>query len=283
MFISLMSCKSSVTSQNVILTSTDMWYRLNKNQSILFTYGVVFAEVEDLSIPLSLNGLKVALTEDSFDIVIGSLLYKEKDGTPLNDRRYDDCFLFNLTPKDIHDFISSGSFLETLFDRIQDKLPFWLRLQKSGTGLISITDLKTELIYGQNVDRLPECIGAPVYKDRLYSVFRFGTEMSFSIYGNRIQIPAPLKGKKFCLIIDMCHKLGGTIFLMIPKESRNLLDKADYFNGLARNGLRIRPKGIGMSLANDINVSYKKSEFKLWNGAEVFRYRYEYAKLLLLL
>lgn len=275
MFVSLMSCRDSGTGLSLMLTSTDKWYRLNTNQSILYTYGIVFAEVGDLSVPVSITGMKVVSTGDNFDIVTASSLYKEEDGTELTDQHNDDCLSLSLTPKDIHDFISSGSFLGTFFDRIQDKLPSWLQFSKSGVGLISVTDLKTDLIYGKNIDSLPECIGAPVFKDRLYTVFRFGTDMSFSIYGDRIYVPAPFEGEKFCIIIDICHNMGGTIFLMIPQESRNLLDKSDYFIELAKNGLRLRPKGIGLSLTRDINVHYKTSELNLWNGDEMFRYRYE--------
>lgn len=275
MFVSLMSCKGgSETSLNLMLTSTDIWYRLNTNQSILYTYGIVFAEVDNISVPISLTGMNVISTGKNFDIVIGSLTYREEDGTALKDRHYHDCLLHSLTPKDIHDFVSSGSFLGTFFDRIQDKLPPWLRFSKSGVGLLSVTDLKTDLVYGQNIDSLPECIGAPVFKDRLYNVFRFGTDMSFSIYGNRIQVPAPLQGEKFCMIIDICHNTGGTIFLMIPEKSKHLLDKADYFIALAKKGTRLRPKGIGLSLVNGIKVNYKTSELNLWSGEEMFRYRY---------
>jgi hypothetical protein len=51
-------------------------------------------------------------------------------------------------------------------DELQAKLPDWLRLSKSGTGLLAVTDLKTDLIRGNNMNTIQECRDAPVHKDR---------------------------------------------------------------------------------------------------------------------
>jgi hypothetical protein len=70
----------------------------------------------------------------------------------------------------------------------------------------------------------------PVHKDRLYNVFRFGTELSISIYGNQIRLPAPVSGNKCCVIVDFCQDSGGTVFFMLPQESRNMLDNFFFSN-----------------------------------------------------
>ncbi|CAC5372376.1 Signal peptide, CUB and EGF-like domain-containing protein 2,Fibrillin-2,Matrilin-2,Multiple epidermal growth factor-like domains protein 6 [Mytilus coruscus] len=238
MFVSLMSCKGSETNLNLMLTSTDMWYRLNTNQSILYTNGIVFAEVDDISVPISLTGMNVISTGKNFDIVIGSITYREEDGTALKDRHYHDCSLLSLTPK--------------IFMILFHLVPFWEPFS---------IEFKTSFHLGYD------------FQNQVSDCYRFGTEMSFSIYGDRIQVPAPLQGEKFCMIIDICHNIGGTIFLMIPEKLRNLLDKADYFIALAKKGIRLRPKGIGLSLVNEIKVNYKTSELNLWSGEEMFRYR----------
>jgi hypothetical protein len=242
------------------------------NQSVFYTVGIIFVEINDLSIPVSLTGITVISTTLNFELITSSSLYNENDGITIDDRLDNECLLFDITPKDLHDFITSGSFLGTVFDRLNIKLPPWLQFSKSGVGMISVTDLKTDLIFGRHIDRFQDCRGAPVFGDRLYNVFRFGTDMTFSIYGRMFNLPPPLDGNKLCFIIDICQSNGGTVILMLPPESRNLLDNIDIFSTM--QGLRFRPRGIGLSLSRDINVHYRTTELELWNGDELFRYPY---------
>ena len=161
-----------------------------------------------------------------FEMVIGSLRYSEHNGSVLNHVHNYDCLSFKLSPKDIHDLITSGSCMLTFFDELQAKLPDWLRFSKSGTGLLAVTDLKTDLIRGSNMNSIQECRDSPhVHKDRLYNVLGFGTELFISIYGNQIRLPAPVSGNKLCVIVDFCQDSGGTVFFMLPQELRNMLDK----------------------------------------------------------
>ncbi|XP_052081717.1 uncharacterized protein LOC127719541 isoform X3 [Mytilus californianus] len=272
-FVNLMSCQGVGNGLEIKLSSTDSWYRLNSNSSVHYTYGIVFAEAEEFSIPISVSGLVVATTSFSFELFTGSVLYLETDGTKLSDMHDDNCLLFNTTPKDIYDFVSSGSFIGTVFDSLRNKLPSWLQFSKSGVGLLSVTDLKTHLTYGNNVDKFQECYGAPVFNNRLYNVFIFGSDISFSIYGDQIHMPAPLRNNKFCVIVDICQNLGGTIFIMLPAETGAELSKVGIFSDLTKTGLTLTPRGIGLSLGKDINVHYKTSELELWNGDEMFYYR----------
>ena len=244
-----------------------------ENEPISFyTLGIIFVEINDLSIPVSLTGITVISTTLNFELITSSSLYNENDGITIDDRLDNECLLFDITPKDLHDFITSGSFLGTVFDRLNIKLPPWLQFSKSGVGMISVTDLKTDLIFGRHIDRFQDCRGAPVFGDGLYNVFWFGTDMSFSIYGRMFNLPPPLDGNKLCLIVDICQSNGGTVILMLPPESRNLLDDIDIFSTM--EGLRFRPRGIGLSLSRDINVLYHTTELELWNGDELFRYSY---------
>ena len=85
-------------------------------------------------------------------------------------------------------------------------------------------------------------------------------------------IPPPLDGNKLCLIVGICQSDGGTVILMLPPESRNLLDDIDIFSTM--EGLRFRPRGIGLTLSRDIDVLYRTTELEIWNGYELFRYPY---------
>ncbi|CAG2256339.1 unnamed protein product [Mytilus edulis] len=211
-FTTLMSCKGAGNGLEIQLSSTDSWYRHNTNMSIQYTYGIVFAEIDNFSIPISVSGLIVVIKTGKFELITGSVQYSETDGTQISDMHDENCMLFSTTPKDIYDFVSSGSFLGSVFESLKNKLPSWLQFSKSGVGLLSVADLKTNVVYGNSIDTIYECTGAPVFNDRLYSVFVFGTDMAINIYGNRIHVPEPLQGNKFCIIVDICQNTGGTVF-----------------------------------------------------------------------
>ncbi|VDH99149.1 Hypothetical predicted protein [Mytilus galloprovincialis] len=269
-FTTLMSCQGAGNGLEIQLSSTDSWYRHNTNTSIQYTYGIVFAEIDNFSISISVSGLIVVIKTGKFELITGSVQYPETDGTQLSDMHDENCMFFSTTPKDIYDFVSSGSFLGTVFESLKNKLPSWLQFSKSGVGLLSVADLKTNVVYGNNIDTIHACTGAPVFDDRLYSVFVFGTDMAINIYGKRIHVPGPLEGNKFCVIVDICQNTGGTVFLMLPQESRNLLDDLELLKDMR---VRLRPTGIGLSLLQGVKVHYKTSKLELWNGDEYFQYR----------
>jgi hypothetical protein len=52
----------------------------------------------------------------NFELITGSSLYNKNEGIAIDDRHDNECLLFDITPKDVHDLITSGSFLGTVFD-----------------------------------------------------------------------------------------------------------------------------------------------------------------------
>ena len=268
----LTQCKDG-NNIEVHLSSTSDWYELNSNSNVKFTLGIVFVEVNDLALPISLNGVEVVLGQDNFVINLGANGNVPADGQPLPVTRTDDCISFLFTASDIFEFISSVSFLKSFFDRLIAALPPWLGFTSTEFSSIDVNDLKTDLVYGHAMDDVLWCKGAPVIPSHLYSVFRFSSEFTLSLYGNDVNIPKPLNGRKFCLIVDICHKYGGSIFLMIPPESRDLLSEFDLFKNLTTSqGLTIKPRGLGLSVVKGVNVHYQETELELWNGDTFFTY-----------
>jgi hypothetical protein len=49
----------------------------------VYTYGVVFIEVNKLSLPISLSGMEVVSSTKGFEMMIGSLRHSEHNGTLL--------------------------------------------------------------------------------------------------------------------------------------------------------------------------------------------------------
>ena len=82
-----------------------------------------------------------------------------------------------------------------------------------------------------------------------------------------------MDGNPFCLLVDTCQEFGGSVFLILPDESRDLLTNLRAFRSLkSKYGIQIRPIGIGISTATRITVTSETNSLQLWNGDEMFEY-----------
>ncbi|XP_060569042.1 uncharacterized protein LOC132727521 [Ruditapes philippinarum] len=258
---------------DVFMSSTSPWYQLQLNKSIIYTFGIVFVEVNKLALPVSIAGMEIYKSNDSFAIKMGSLALNEKDGLAYGNKRNSDCLNFAITPRDIRDFLMSSSFMKSVFQNIEDILPDWLKFSQFGTDILNVNDLHTELLPGNEI-KTGTCRGAPVYGNRLYTVLKFGSSFSLSLYGNDVVLPKVITNEQFCLIIDICQDYGGSLFLIIPNESRNMLKKLNIIGQFTRKyGIEIQPAGIGVSLLNHINVKSTATSLQLWNGDQLFNYQ----------
>lgn len=255
------------------MSSTSPWYQLQSNKSIIYTFGIVFVEVNLVSLPVSISGMEIVKTNDNFAIKTGSLTLNTKDGEEVGDERQNGCLKFEITPRDIHDFLTSLSFMKTVFQNLEKILPDWLKFTQSGTDILNVNDLYTELLQGDEI-QTGICRGAPLYENRLYTVLKFGSSFSISLYGEQVALPKLTKNNQFCLIIDICQDYGGSLFLIIPTESRHFLNNFTIFSQMRRKyGIEIQPIGIGLSLLNHINVQASTTSLQLWNGDSVFDYQ----------
>ncbi|XP_060569041.1 uncharacterized protein LOC132727520 [Ruditapes philippinarum] len=258
---------------DVLMSSTSPWFQLRSNNAIKYTFGIVFVEVNTLYLPVSLTGIRVEQSSNNFAIVTGSLALHDIDGVAIGNERKVDCFSFTTTPRDIHDFLMSSSFLKSVFNSLENILPDWLRFSQTGTDILSINDLQTELLRGNEIQTGP-CQGAPLYEHHLYTVLKFGSSFSINLYGDEILIPRLNKNTQFCLIIDICQHYGGSWFLIIPDESRDIFKNFRMIDIFRQSyGLDVRPYGIGLSLLNLINVPNHGKSHKLWRGDSYFNYQ----------
>lgn len=232
---------------------------------------MVFLESGDLTLPVSISGVEVISMDSNFELKYGSLKYGENRGKKLANNRTNNCFYFEITPKDVHQLI--GAFLPTVFESMTDILPNWLQFTNNRTVGLSVTDLKTDLFYGRDIDSKTECKGAPVRENNKYSLFRIGTNMAITIFGNKITIPESISGQKFCLILDICQDNGGTVFFIVPADSEDMLQKFDLFKLLySKHGVKFRPAGFGLSLSKQINVQDRRTHVEVWNGDNFIHY-----------
>ena len=257
----------------IYLSSTSDWYKLKSNRQLVYTDGIAFAEVNSLTVPVSLQGVEVTLTEGDFEIKLGAGKYPDNAGESVGNIRTEDCWQFDLTSKDIFNFVQASSFLRKYLYSLLETLPDWIKLQPTNDTVLDVQGLKSELIYGRDMEKIDWCRGAPVLTDHLYNVFLFDTSFAISIYDNPLTIPKPVSQKKFCLIVDLCHNYGGTVFLLIPKESQDKFSDVDVLKEIyEKNKVKILPRGVGLSVVRGVNVHQKTQSVQMWNGDHIFNY-----------
>ncbi|KAH3768769.1 hypothetical protein DPMN_169986 [Dreissena polymorpha] len=268
-YIIMSTCDEN--SDNIILSSTSDWLELQSNNDVVFTFGITFVEIKTIVLPLSISGLQVNLK--SMRIVSGSLQYSSADGIKTGDERAQNCWTFDITPKDIHDIVQSFAFTRTFFNNIQDILPSWLQFSHTEDVVISANILQTEIRTGAEINS-GVCKGAPLIPSRFYNVFQLGHGFSINIYGQNLTIPRPFSNKIYCIITDICEDLVNTIFIILPEGSRDVLDELRIFKSLKQSmGVIIRPTGIGLSLDQRIQNNWETTEINFWRGDdELFAY-----------
>lgn len=254
----------------VYFASTSPWYKLISDPNIVYTLGIVFVKVNSFSVPVSLRGMEFKSTNEEFALYYG-VQYIPANGTLIENDLSPMCQTFEFSERDFLDFVSVDSYTKTLLVSLYQVLPDWLKFEKSSTEVLSVKDIKTDLVYGRNMDNVQLCDGAPVLPNHLYTVFRFDTGFKLRVLGDVVNFPKTYKSWKYCLIVDMCQNYGGTVFLMIPEESRDILSNLQIMQVLKeKQNIHIYPRGIGISLVNGVNANYHSFSSELWNGDNLF-------------
>ena len=263
----------------IILSSTSKWYRLKSNPKTFYTTGIVFNEVTSVSLPMSLNGVEIVIQSGKYTIENGAISRAANEIDELVTGYINTTNALDFTKRDIFELVSGQSFLKTYVDSLLSILPSWVSLTLNGNSAIEVHDLKTELVYGHSMEQHKNCHGAPVFEQHIYNVFIFGSQFSLSVYNNKIDLPKPLNGYKFCLIVDIYQSQGSSIFLIVPDESKHILNQFEVFQKLIKyQNISVLPRGIGISTSKGVSVHHHTKELEFWNGDAMFKYRYDIFK-----
>ncbi|XP_064613092.1 uncharacterized protein LOC135476878 [Liolophura sinensis] len=261
----------SLQGEDYKFTSTSQWYRLNSNPNIFFTKGVTFSSVGNLSVPMSVNGLEVnvnnELTVGPVSGLRGPNVGSAVSGEVIRRARQ---ATFELSVKDINDFIKKHSLLKQVFAFLQLLLPPWLRMFVATNSPQPF--FFAQIATGSTVKKLRYCAGAPVNDDSRYHVFRFTHAIVLTLVNQDVYLPE-LHSEQYCIILDLYKDFGTTFMMMFPDKAAALLAEVEVFKKLKEDsGVKVFPNGIGFSLFRKLNVRPIGSELELWNGDETFKY-----------
>lgn len=201
----------------ILLSSTLPWYQLISNQSVIFTHGAVFIEINALSVPFSLAGVNIVHNQDDMSVITG-VTFDRRIGIPYGENRTQSCLPTDYSSREIPQIVMNY-LSQTLVGELNKHLPSALQFLDDGFTLLKLKDIRADLLKGSDVQKM-ECHGAPLYEDHLYTVFRFGRNFSMTWFGKRINFLPLTNNEMYCFIIDICTDLGRSAFLMLPENSK---------------------------------------------------------------
>ena len=269
-------CKLSVI-ENVCHTdltfqSSCQWTMFNDDKWI--SNGVVFVSNSLVSLPLSINGLSIESTTNTFQYYL-SPNYQSfpRECLSCNKTSYDcqsidSSISFEL--QDIELFLKSQSLTNTFASLMVSFIPEWLSvaiLPKNGMDeSYSDYDYFSLLLSKKEIMLIDDCHSAiPSDKGHLYYVLRTQTTLHLQINSYSRHFVYANASKPHCIAVDMCNAISPLFYYAIPNELQpSQLTTIDYFqNILADKGKLIFNRivfgkgGIVKNLDNSL---------KYWNG-----------------
>ena len=157
-----------MSTDEVELLSTCSWQQ--SGQSYI-TSGVVFSQFSDLSLPLSVAGIKVALGQNSLATELpqspSSSTCTPCDANQNNvadptrpfPPEYETCYYYNFTIVDFEDLLTTRSLGNTYFNRVGDILPSWIRITptRDQNPSFNIDDYSGSLAVPADLTGIPGC------------------------------------------------------------------------------------------------------------------------------
>ncbi|XP_033096542.1 uncharacterized protein LOC117100827 [Anneissia japonica] len=233
-----LSDKSICSGVDVNFTSTKKWTK-TKN-SATQTLGVVSIATNTFELPLNLIGHSTISIDTTTDTVLAN------------------CQIEGITLDGVQDFVKLSSLYRKYTQELENILPDWITFisVKIDPGN-SKTSFSTLILNGNEVKSIEWCSSAPVISDGQYSVYLL-YKAELNIGGRYVSLPlSPYKGK-YCFLVGVCSVTSGTVMMMFPEGSRDLLaymndvDPVDFID--------VEVNGLGFSTTDKLDPNGRYSQ-----------------------
>ena len=217
-----------MSTDEVELLSTCSWQQSGQSYT---TSGVVFSQFSDLSLPLSITGIKVTLSENSLATELPQSP-SSSTCTPCDANQnnvadptkrflpeYETCYYYNSTTADLEDFLTSRSLGTTYLNRVDAILPPWIiiTLSSSGNNLnFNIDDYSGSLAVPADLTGIPGCAEIVADEPGLYSVLRYGRSLVSFISGLPLFYRPSLLDAPLCFAVNLCKGTSSPVFAQLP-------------------------------------------------------------------
>ena len=224
-----LSCRGDST-QTISLLSPCGWQTTDAKVSR--TNGAVFATSGNLSLPISLSGLRYrekrnrSYTNDIRVSPSECQVCSECNNTDPS------CYCYVHTSQDTAEFLQARALAFTYISQIQSLLPDWVQLHIDlQTSLESSGTTKNDMFApltrpSDPISSFQGCEKLTNLKISRYSVLRYDKTLSAVIDGERYdytETGTTAGDDVLCVAVDMCHKSESPVNMQIPKPINDIL------------------------------------------------------------
>ena len=266
--------------EKVQLVSTCSWLP-HKGGQLYTTSGIVFSNFSNLSLPLSIAGINVTLSQNS---LITELLQSSSSSTctPCDANRnniadptrpfpseYEKCYYYNFTTSDLEDLLTSRSLGTTYLNRIGAILPSWIRITPipDRNPSFNIDDFSGSLVRQDDLSGVPGCAEIVADEQGLYSVFRYSRTLASFISGLTLFYIPTLSDAPLCFAVNLCEGTSSPVFVQLaPSLQTNIKSLLFLRQFVARRWEFTIPSAAIFNTPKSIIVNST-----YWNGSALYQ------------
>ena len=213
----------------VSFSSNCAWDNLGASE--FSTRGVVFVNGAGISIPISLMGVNLMLSEDSYNgYVVPDLGNAE---CRVCDNLDPSCNYFDFKPNDYLDLLRTRALETTYLKAIEDLLPSWLSISVQDLDLtgdrisFGIDDFTSYLTTGDNIYQIPGCESLDLEPDSLFAVLRQDENITVQVDGMSMKYSANDDDDPVCIAVNLCRGTESPVHVTLPAKAREFINSYD--------------------------------------------------------
>ena len=211
------------TSTNVVsFTSTCAWD--TEQQWQYSTKGVVFVNGAGISLPFSITGVDMTLTDDDFSFTLPDFAKQCRDCNNPDPN----CNYYDLSPDDFIDILSSRALGMTYLNNIENLIPDWLSFSIDAFTISSETtfglrEFATHVTTGENIYAISGCEQLDLVSESLFSVFSYGKNITADVNGMLYKYVPGVSDEPVCFAVNLCRGDESPVHITIPAGTQSVV------------------------------------------------------------
>ncbi|XP_033096541.1 uncharacterized protein LOC117100826 [Anneissia japonica] len=193
----------------------------------------------------------VSIATNSFELPINLIGYSTTGNGKTIATSFTNCQSQGLTVDVIQEFVQQESFYRNYTRQLEHILPDWITfISVNIDPRNSKTSFSTSILRGNEVKSTEWCTFAPVINDGQYSVYLL-YKAELTVGGRHVTLPLPPYKGKYCFIVGVCNITSGTVMMMFPEGSRDIMKFVKDIN--VDDSLKVEINGLAFSTTEKLN------------------------------
>ena len=250
------------STQTISLLSYCQW---ETNNGVIRTVGIVFANTDTVSLPISVSGMRYGITRNKLHV--NNFVAIERECIPCESCMNE---AYNFTLTDTINFLNTRALAYTYLEEIQKLLPSWLTMSVDvelamDTSSLTLYDSFAPITRDKDTVSSKGCSKLSHLTGSVYSVLRHDKTLSAVIDGHqydyRESTATGSASEPMCFALDLCKGSESPVHMQISPPINDILvsEYLDRFNGRQWNIHFNNISVYGTPVSHNFEV-------KFWNG-----------------